>query len=720
MAITDERTPRLDLQLPFKTNALKDDVERIRQSLTALDTKVATIGDDGKVPLEQLPSIALAETYPVDSQAAMLALDAQPGSLAIRSDVSKTFVLMALPASTLTNWKEMLNDALIQLSGNDGLKLVGAVSSYAELKTITPSFAGQLIELRAYNAGWAALANGYAEGGGKFIAVNAAGVENGGTICVPNSSTTWHWKRIFDGKFTPEMFGAIGDGNNDDRLPIQNMLDAGPLGCKFVFNGSKTYYNAFGNKTTADAWIDLSSRYSWKRSIGAVFEFNGAKLTRRFPIWNSNNAKNNMNSGIYYTDDHTALLWLTGSGYKIDGANFHSNVPIGTMLNSAGVPTSQTNYAVGECLDFGLRLDGCTDVTITNSRFTNSVFPIYAENCENITMDKVDLRYAAQAAKRITPTDIALGGGVKLISTSNVRMTNIYGYRNANDTVEIEPYNKNIYVQGSSDYDYSNSIVIFGSQHVRVEWAARNVVSGVGLYIRGGYSTLQTKFISGNIVVDTCSWAGVLIYLADSAANDIFGIKLDIQTSNCALTGLYIDNESATYKIRGVDIKHLSVSDAGGAAGTGYPCRWHGKVSGKINIDVVDAYQGFWASGSNTTDCVMAVSGNIRDAVSYPWTISSAMYVDIDGLISKTNTYRLTSTQFIDIGAIAPGGGYENTNSYVRTFGRFNQEQTTYGLHPKMKSTQSGSAYELLFDAASGTPATGGTTYTVKLFVPSP
>lgn len=125
MAITDERTPRLDLQLPFKTNALKDDVERIRQSLTALDTKVATVDENGQIPVEQMPSIALTATYPVNSQAEMLALAAQPGSLAIRADVSKTFILMALPASALENWKEMLNDALVTLAQPSGASKSG-------------------------------------------------------------------------------------------------------------------------------------------------------------------------------------------------------------------------------------------------------------------------------------------------------------------------------------------------------------------------------------------------------------------------------------------------------------------------------------------------------------------------------------------------------------------------------------------------------------------
>lgn len=38
----------------------------------------------------------------------MLALDAQPGDVALRTDVSKSFILVTSPASTLANWAEYL------------------------------------------------------------------------------------------------------------------------------------------------------------------------------------------------------------------------------------------------------------------------------------------------------------------------------------------------------------------------------------------------------------------------------------------------------------------------------------------------------------------------------------------------------------------------------------------------------------------------------------
>lgn len=65
---------------------------------------VPVLGTGGKLDEAVLPSIALTDTFTVASQAAMLALDAQKGDIAIRTDESKTYILAANGASTLANW----------------------------------------------------------------------------------------------------------------------------------------------------------------------------------------------------------------------------------------------------------------------------------------------------------------------------------------------------------------------------------------------------------------------------------------------------------------------------------------------------------------------------------------------------------------------------------------------------------------------------------------
>lgn len=69
---------------------------------------VATLDSYGKIPGNQLPPLAISDTFPVSNQAQMLALDAQVGDIAIRGDLNKTFVLRVEPASIFENWSEIL------------------------------------------------------------------------------------------------------------------------------------------------------------------------------------------------------------------------------------------------------------------------------------------------------------------------------------------------------------------------------------------------------------------------------------------------------------------------------------------------------------------------------------------------------------------------------------------------------------------------------------
>ena len=83
---------------------------------------VASLGADGKILESELPSIAITDTFTVASQAAMLALTAERGDIAIRTDLNKTFALAASPASTLANWLELRTptDAVLSVAGKTG------------------------------------------------------------------------------------------------------------------------------------------------------------------------------------------------------------------------------------------------------------------------------------------------------------------------------------------------------------------------------------------------------------------------------------------------------------------------------------------------------------------------------------------------------------------------------------------------------------------------
>ena len=68
---------------------------------------VAPLDANAKLPTIHLPPLAINDTFSVASQAAMLALTAQRGDMAIRTDVGRTFVLAADDPSTLASWMEL-------------------------------------------------------------------------------------------------------------------------------------------------------------------------------------------------------------------------------------------------------------------------------------------------------------------------------------------------------------------------------------------------------------------------------------------------------------------------------------------------------------------------------------------------------------------------------------------------------------------------------------
>lgn len=69
---------------------------------------VASLGGDSKIPASQLPAIAITATAVVASELAQLALTAQAGDVAVRSDENKTYVHNGGSSGTMADWQELL------------------------------------------------------------------------------------------------------------------------------------------------------------------------------------------------------------------------------------------------------------------------------------------------------------------------------------------------------------------------------------------------------------------------------------------------------------------------------------------------------------------------------------------------------------------------------------------------------------------------------------
>jgi hypothetical protein len=80
---------------------------------------VATLDAGSKVPVSQLPALSLTTTNTVADETAQLALTAEEGDLAIRTDENKTYVHNGGVAGTMADWSELLTPT-DQVSSVDG------------------------------------------------------------------------------------------------------------------------------------------------------------------------------------------------------------------------------------------------------------------------------------------------------------------------------------------------------------------------------------------------------------------------------------------------------------------------------------------------------------------------------------------------------------------------------------------------------------------------
>lgn len=85
---------------------------------------------DGKINVSVIPALPGRDTHVAASEAAMLALSAAKGDFCVRSDVPKTFVLAALPASTLANWIELPSTSAVSSAFGRTGAVVAATNDY--------------------------------------------------------------------------------------------------------------------------------------------------------------------------------------------------------------------------------------------------------------------------------------------------------------------------------------------------------------------------------------------------------------------------------------------------------------------------------------------------------------------------------------------------------------------------------------------------------------
>lgn len=204
---------------------------RVLTSSVGQASGVASLGSDGKVPPSQIPSLAIGDTFVVGSEAAMLALVAQQGDVARRTDTGQTFILQTEPATTLANWVQIsataavstvngeTGDVTLTITDIPGLQtaidskaatahvhnateITSGVMSTARLGTGTPTATNFL----RGDGAWAGPAISQVTGlqtalDGKLA--TAANTASQGLVLTATGASAWEWKAPSGGGGTP-------------------------------------------------------------------------------------------------------------------------------------------------------------------------------------------------------------------------------------------------------------------------------------------------------------------------------------------------------------------------------------------------------------------------------------------------------------------------------------------------------------------------------------
>lgn len=228
----------------------------------ALGFTPASLDGTNKVPASQIPAVAITDTFVVATQAAMLALSAQVGDIAIRTDQGKTYILQASPATTLANWKELLvtssvtpagSNTQVQFNNNGSLGASanftfdsgsgtlrvggssGTIVPASALGSLTIRAADSVFDQRNAQAGTLTLLAGSGLNNGSQGDVGFIGIDGGALVLKAGDGGSNGSSQAGDGgnvTISAGLAGTLGSGgvagylalltNNTERLRIAN------------------------------------------------------------------------------------------------------------------------------------------------------------------------------------------------------------------------------------------------------------------------------------------------------------------------------------------------------------------------------------------------------------------------------------------------------------------------------------------------------------------
>lgn len=312
---------------------------------------VAELDADGLLPANRLPSLSITTTQVVATQAAMLALTAQTGDVAVRTDLNKTFILTASPATTLANWQELLTptDAVLSVDGQTGT--VSLSSTYATVANA----ANKLPLAGGTMSGAIAMGSNKITGlGTPTTTGDAATKDYADTKLALTGGTLSGALAMGTNKIT-----GVGDPTNAQDAATKNYIDNTVLAPSNLIG----VITSVGNATSIASQTGTGTKFVVDTSptlvtpvlgVATATSINGTTIPTSKTLVATDSTtllvpSQTGNSGKYLTTDGTTSSWGTVAGYNaptLGSTSIASGATVtnvnGLTINSTTIPTSKT------------------------------------------------------------------------------------------------------------------------------------------------------------------------------------------------------------------------------------------------------------------------------------------------------------------------------------------------------------------------------------------
>lgn len=354
----------------------------------------AGLGSDGKLISNQLPAITITDTFVVGSQSAMLALTAETGDVAVRTDLSKSYILKGSNPSVLADWQELLSpvDGVTSVFGRVG-SVVANTGDYTTAQvTETTNKKYQTDAQALYNDATSSIQT---QLNGKEILTNKSTATTLGTsntlYPTQNAVKTYVDNKVGSGSGSLEFNSTDltvwnnGKSNVDTNISFgEGALRSNTTGGWNTAYGQSTLYNnTTGNFNTAVGLASLPANISGQlntalgygalntSSTGNENTGLGSASLGSNTSGNDNLASGYNSLGFNTTGSNNVALGVSAGSYiSPSGNNTLSNQSVYLGAQTKTFANNQTNEIV---VGYGAVGNGSNTATIGNSSITRTV-----------------------------------------------------------------------------------------------------------------------------------------------------------------------------------------------------------------------------------------------------------------------------------------------------------------------------------------------------------